>query len=325
VPCDIQIERAHRVGKQGAIIVKFLSYKQKAMILKNSNKLKTSSYRDVYVREDFSKCVRIKRQCLKQRSSELCKGNEKPKLRFDKLITSQGVFTYDLDTDQVRRVGKQAWTGTSGDESQGYKDTEGEEAHGNLHAQTEGIREWGDPYGDWDDRDSVHFGLFSPNPQQNRHSMSEGRPIDSEGRPPQTDYLLKVSEYPELNCTRERGALEMSNRPILGARSWSQSEAEKPSSTAREKRRLSAIPVRASTRPGTRSPVNTRNRARAASLSQGQAGTKPNQNKQQTNTLHSWVTGGGAKGTDNREEEKGKRGERGERQGRERRVNDTNR
>ena len=36
----MEIERAHRVGK--AIVVKFLSYKQKMLALTNAHKLKTS-------------------------------------------------------------------------------------------------------------------------------------------------------------------------------------------------------------------------------------------------------------------------------------------
>ena len=55
----LEIERAHRAGK--AIVVRFLSYKQKMLVLTNARKLKTSNgYDNIYVREDFSETVQKK-------------------------------------------------------------------------------------------------------------------------------------------------------------------------------------------------------------------------------------------------------------------------
>ena len=49
----MEIERAHRVGK--AIVVKFLSCKQKMLVLTNARNLKTSDgYDNIYISEDFS-------------------------------------------------------------------------------------------------------------------------------------------------------------------------------------------------------------------------------------------------------------------------------
>ena len=102
----INIERAHRSGKD-CIIVKILSYKQKMLILRSARNLKNSQmYRNVYVREDFSSMVRQKRNGLKAKAKELYEGGQRPKLRFDKLINGDDVYLYDLDGNKVERVEK---------------------------------------------------------------------------------------------------------------------------------------------------------------------------------------------------------------------------
>ena len=61
----MQIERVHRSGKP--IIVTFLSYKQKMLVLSNARKLKDSdSYNNIYVQEDFTETVQQKKKgcCL---------------------------------------------------------------------------------------------------------------------------------------------------------------------------------------------------------------------------------------------------------------------
>lgn len=92
---DINIERAHLVGKGGTVIVKFLSFKQRSLVLYNSRKLKSSDqYSSVFVREDFSETVQQKRKALRDLGKKLTEGGIRSKLRFDKLITDSTVYTY---------------------------------------------------------------------------------------------------------------------------------------------------------------------------------------------------------------------------------------
>lgn len=94
----LEIERSHRVGK--AIVVRFLSYKQKMLVLTNARKLKTSN---IYVRVDFSETVQKKRQALMTLQRELRQKGHSAKLRFDKLITEDSMYTYDLFNDRIMR------------------------------------------------------------------------------------------------------------------------------------------------------------------------------------------------------------------------------
>ena len=67
---DILIERAHRSGK--AIVAKFLSYKQKTTVLTQARKLNQSeTFKNIYVREDFSETVRMKRKELMSLQREI--------------------------------------------------------------------------------------------------------------------------------------------------------------------------------------------------------------------------------------------------------------
>ena len=78
----MEIERAHRVGK--AIVVKFLSYKHKMLVLTNARKLKTSDgYDNIYVKEEFSETVQKKRQALMTLQRDLRQNGQTAKLRFD--------------------------------------------------------------------------------------------------------------------------------------------------------------------------------------------------------------------------------------------------
>jgi hypothetical protein len=104
---DIQIERAHQIGRTGVVIVKLLSYKQKSLILATSRKLKNSElFSDVYVREDFSATVRLKRRALIAKAKELNSTGKKSKLRFDKLVTDSGVYTYSLERCEVIEISR---------------------------------------------------------------------------------------------------------------------------------------------------------------------------------------------------------------------------
>ena len=98
---NIDIERAHRI-KNDVVVVKFLSFKQKNTILLKSSTLKRSdSYKNITVREDFSSSVRAKRKGLHDLQKTMFESGKNPKLRFDKLICYDGVFTYDLKEEKV--------------------------------------------------------------------------------------------------------------------------------------------------------------------------------------------------------------------------------
>ena len=93
---DILIERAHRSGK--AIVAKFLSYKQKATVLTQARKLNQSeTFKNIYVREDFSETVQRKRKELMSLQRKMRQNGQPSKLRFDKLVTDLAIFTYDRD------------------------------------------------------------------------------------------------------------------------------------------------------------------------------------------------------------------------------------
>ena len=73
-------------------------------MLTNARKLKTSNgYDNIYVREDFSETVQKKRQVLMTLQKELRQKGHSAKLRFDKLITEDSMYTYDLFNDRIMR------------------------------------------------------------------------------------------------------------------------------------------------------------------------------------------------------------------------------
>ena len=98
---EIAIERAHRVGK--AIIIKLLSYKDKETILGAAKNLATTN-NAISVSEDFSKTVQQKRKGLMHMLKALRADKRRAKLRFDKLVTDDGVYTFDLSAQQVVKV-----------------------------------------------------------------------------------------------------------------------------------------------------------------------------------------------------------------------------
>lgn len=84
---DIIIERAHRIGKKEhgknrSIIFKLQSWKQKEVIIKNSNKLRNTG---IYVNEDFSdETMLIRKELFKQMKKERDDGKF-AKVIYDKL------------------------------------------------------------------------------------------------------------------------------------------------------------------------------------------------------------------------------------------------
>ena len=80
------------------------SYKQKMMVLTSARKMKTANgYDNIYVREDFSVTVQKKRQALVTSQRELRQKGHSVKLRFDKLITEDSLYTCDLFNDRIMR------------------------------------------------------------------------------------------------------------------------------------------------------------------------------------------------------------------------------
>ena len=106
----IDIERAHRAGK--AIVVKFLSYKQKMSVLSCAKNLKNSRrFSRVYVNEDFSLVVKRKRAELRKVQMELRDEGRPSALRFDKLVAGDSIFTVDSDyrVHEQRRRFPRSW------------------------------------------------------------------------------------------------------------------------------------------------------------------------------------------------------------------------
>jgi hypothetical protein len=102
---EIAIERAHRVGR--AIIVRLASSKDKDTLLKAAKNLATTN-NSISVREDLSRTVRTKRSKLVPMMKALKGDGKKAKLRFDKLVTDDGVYTFNLQTEEIVRLSDSA-------------------------------------------------------------------------------------------------------------------------------------------------------------------------------------------------------------------------
>lgn len=95
----VSIERAHRVGT--AIIAKFSSYKDRELVLSKCKQLKGTA---VSVSEDVSAMVRSKQKGLVPLKRELQKQGKKARIRFDKLHSDEGVFTFDLRSQTLKKL-----------------------------------------------------------------------------------------------------------------------------------------------------------------------------------------------------------------------------
>ncbi|XP_064462448.1 uncharacterized protein LOC135373102 [Ornithodoros turicata] len=99
------IERAHRLGtfsssKCRPVIVKFLSYKVKNMVLASRSKLKPSN---IQVSEDFSSATRHARNKLFEFGKSL-PNTPLFKLRYNKLFVNNTCYTYDPVADVVKEL-----------------------------------------------------------------------------------------------------------------------------------------------------------------------------------------------------------------------------
>lgn len=100
---EVLIDRAHRIGKQ--IIVRFQNFKDKDLVLRNAHKLKDqSASTKIGISEDFSRAVRGKRKELMGMKHRYKTSNQRANLVYDKLYTPDGVFTYDPETREIKKL-----------------------------------------------------------------------------------------------------------------------------------------------------------------------------------------------------------------------------
>ena len=97
---DVLIEYAYWSGD--AILVRFQSLKQRGLVLAQARRLTPDSR--LSIREDFSKAVNGRRKGLVDMYKQLRKDNKWAVLRADKLHTDDGVFTYDVEKQQIIQV-----------------------------------------------------------------------------------------------------------------------------------------------------------------------------------------------------------------------------
>lgn len=103
---DVEIERAHRLGKFRPgncrpVIVNFATYKAKERILTNAKKLKGSC---ISISEDFSESIRMKRKQLWEYAKKVRKETDKVNLRYDALYINKTKYIYDEPSGEVKRA-----------------------------------------------------------------------------------------------------------------------------------------------------------------------------------------------------------------------------
>jgi hypothetical protein len=101
----IEIERAHRlpgVRNPRPIIVKFLRFKDKDMVIKTARS--TLKGTDFYVSEDFIKPVRDTRKLLQPFLHEAKSKQQRASLRYDKLLIEGVLYEYDERSKDIRPV-----------------------------------------------------------------------------------------------------------------------------------------------------------------------------------------------------------------------------
>ena len=158
----VAIERAHRVGK--AIIIKLLSYKDKEKILKGAKNL-ASTNKDISVREDFSQAVQTKRSTLVPMMKTLRKDGKRARLRFDILVTDDGTFTFNLQTNLIEKL--------DGDRRSRSKTT----ASWNGSGNTKRYNEAGDNDSDSDVWGNLH--RLQHKSRSRRHTGRDGRQVNT--------------------------------------------------------------------------------------------------------------------------------------------------
>jgi hypothetical protein len=95
------IEYAHWTGN--AILVRFQSLKQRGLVLTQAKQLPPDS--TLSIREDYSKDVSARRKGLMGLYKQLRSNKQRATLRADRMYTDEGVFTYDLQRQEIIRLG----------------------------------------------------------------------------------------------------------------------------------------------------------------------------------------------------------------------------
>ena len=154
------------------------------MVLTSARKLKTANgYDNIYVREDFSETVQKKCQALLTLQRELRQKGHGAKLRFDKLITEDSMYTYDLFNDRVMRHNRRDKQPATNPDVPRHEE----------RVQQSG-RSW--EGGDGGGARNVHRGA-TPDPRPTAQSEHRpGSPQDS------SDCLLQSSQFPPLRPVR---------------------------------------------------------------------------------------------------------------------------
>ena len=93
----VDIEQTRRMGNAILVTLQFLE--QKALVQSKARLLAPEN--TLSIREGFPEAVRRRRGHLVEYYKQLRKDKKKAILRFDKLFTDDGVFTYNLDDRQA--------------------------------------------------------------------------------------------------------------------------------------------------------------------------------------------------------------------------------
>ena len=112
--CNVEIERAHRVGSTRSdkctIIAKFNKYKDRNTILQTARE-KLDSRSQYSVREDFTERVQMHRRELSKSLVEARNQGKYAALRFDKLIIDGKTYKYNDNDSKIECVGSSRFHG----------------------------------------------------------------------------------------------------------------------------------------------------------------------------------------------------------------------
>ncbi|KAH9367238.1 hypothetical protein HPB48_000619 [Haemaphysalis longicornis] len=100
-----EIERAHRIGRPKAdqirpVIVKFLNFKDKTVIVRNASKLKDLQKPRVWIEEDFSARMQPIKKKLRDFARKERNPNEKYAVIYDKLLLGNKCYTFDSSINE---------------------------------------------------------------------------------------------------------------------------------------------------------------------------------------------------------------------------------
>ena len=95
----VSVDRAYRADS--AVVVRFVSLRDRDLVLSRVKRLRGSGFS---IREDVSPTVRQKQKGLLPLYKDLRMAKKRANICHDRLVTNDGVFTYDLQTKSVVRV-----------------------------------------------------------------------------------------------------------------------------------------------------------------------------------------------------------------------------